>query len=209
MLRGISSNGPFRHVKQCIINAFDTNYLLSAKVVLANRLHVAQNMDDDLSDATLTPHDGPAPPIYAFVAAGRNSHGGRGHNTRGGRGGRGLPNKCSACGSLNHIMSSCIASADALLKWTLAKRKMIIQTYDTFGGTALAQVALLCDVPIDDPKVMPTLEECIDEYDESEVSIPFSSGAFSSFLAPGRDLSQIWVKSVETHVHCPLKLMTS
>jgi hypothetical protein len=59
--------------------------------------------------------DGPALPISAFVAASRGSNTGRGHNHRGGRGGRGLPNKCSACGSVNHIMSSCTASDDALL----------------------------------------------------------------------------------------------
>jgi hypothetical protein len=116
MLRGVSSNGPFRQAKQCVINAFDTSYLLSAKEVMANRLHVAQNMDDDLRDATLTPNDGPAPPIYAFVAAGRNSHGGRGHNTRGGRGGRGLPNKCSTCGSLNKVPPLGVAYAHEELR---------------------------------------------------------------------------------------------
>jgi hypothetical protein len=41
--------------------------------------------------------------IAAFVADGRGSHSGRGHNNRGGRGGRGLPNKSSACGNMNHI----------------------------------------------------------------------------------------------------------
>jgi hypothetical protein len=28
MLHGISSNGPHGHAKQCVINAFDTDYLL-------------------------------------------------------------------------------------------------------------------------------------------------------------------------------------
>jgi hypothetical protein len=30
MLRGISSNGPHGHAKLCVINALDTDYLLSA-----------------------------------------------------------------------------------------------------------------------------------------------------------------------------------
>jgi hypothetical protein len=40
---------------------------------------------------------------------------------------------------------------------------------------------------------LPTLEECTDEYDDTEVSVPFSSVAFSSSLTPGRNLSQLWV----------------
>jgi hypothetical protein len=59
-----------------------------------------------------------------FVADGRGANSGRGNNSRGTRCSRGLPNKCGACGSLNHIMSSCTTSDDALLKWTLAKRKI-------------------------------------------------------------------------------------
>jgi hypothetical protein len=42
-------------------------------------------------------------------------------------------------------------------------------------------------------EVMPTLEDCTDEYDDTEASVPFSSIAFSSSLAHGRDLSQLWV----------------
>jgi hypothetical protein len=150
-------------------------------------------MDADLHDSTVTAHATLAPPISSFVAPGRKSHGGRGHNTSSGRGGRNLPHKCSACGSLSHIMSSCTTSDDALLKWTLAKRKMIIQKCGTPNGFALAHVALISDVPTDDPDVMPTLEECKDEYDDTEVSVPFSSIAFSSSLAHGRDLSMFWV----------------
>jgi hypothetical protein len=37
------------------------------------------------------------------------------------------------------------------------------------------------------------LEECTYEYDDTEVSVPFTSVAFSSSLALGRDLSQFWV----------------
>jgi hypothetical protein len=116
MLRGISSNGPFGDAKQCVTNAFDTNYLMSANEVMANIRHLAQNMDEDVLAPSLPAPDGPAPPIFAFVASGRGSNSGRGHNPRGTRGGRGLPNKCSACNSLNHILSTCTASDDALLK---------------------------------------------------------------------------------------------
>jgi hypothetical protein len=193
MLRGISSTGHFGHAKQCVVNAFDTNYLMSADEVMAILLHMAQNMDEDLNDSNLTSRDSPAPPIYSFVAACRSSQSGRGHNNRGGRGCRGLPNKCSACGSLNHLMSSCIASDEALLKWTLAKRKMFVKKFGTLDGNAFANAALLSDVPTNDTGVMSTLEECTDEYDATEVSVPVSSFAFSSSLDPGRYLSQFCV----------------
>jgi hypothetical protein len=160
MHRGISSTGHFGDAKQCVINAFETNYLLSADEVMANILHLAQNMDEDVTTPGMPAPNDPAPPISAFVAVGRGSNTGRGHIPRGTRGGRGLPNKCSACGSLNHIMSSCTTSDDALLKWTLAKRKMIIQKYGTHGGSAFAHAAMMSDVPTDDHDVFPTLEDC-------------------------------------------------
>jgi hypothetical protein len=107
MLRGISTTCHFGHAKQYVINAFDTNYLLSAEEVMVNILHLAQNMDDDAPDQAQPPTAGPVPPISAFVAAGRGSHSGRGQHPRGTHGGCGLPNKCSACGSVDHILSSC------------------------------------------------------------------------------------------------------
>jgi hypothetical protein len=121
MLRGISCTGPFGHAKQCVINAFDTNYLLSADEVMASILHPAQNMDEEVSTPGLPAPDMSPPHISAFVVAGRGSNISRGHSPRGPRGGRGLLNKCSACGSMDHIMSSCSAPDDALLKWTLAE----------------------------------------------------------------------------------------
>jgi hypothetical protein len=39
MLRGISNTGHFGQAKHCVINALDTNYLLSADEVMANILH--------------------------------------------------------------------------------------------------------------------------------------------------------------------------
>jgi hypothetical protein len=193
MLRDISSTGPFGQAKQCAINAFDTDYMLSADEVMANILHLAHNMDEEVIAPGLPALDASPPPIYAFVAAGRGSHIGRGHTPHGPRGGRGLPNKCSACGSLDHIMSFCTAPHCALLKWTLAKRKMIVKKYGTHGGSASAHAALLSDVPADDAGILPTLEDCTDEYDDTEVSVPFSSVAFSFSITHGRDLSQSWV----------------
>jgi hypothetical protein len=106
---------------------------------------------------------------------------------------QGMPAKCSAYGSLNHIMLSCTASDKALLRLSLAKRKMIVQMYRTPGGNAL-----LSDVSHDDSHVpasldMPTMEECTCEDDDIEVSVSFNYGAFSSSLTPDRDLSQLWV----------------
>jgi hypothetical protein len=115
-LRGISSTIPFGQAKLSVINAFDTNYLMSTDEVMARIFHMAQNMKEELPGADGTARGGPTPPISTVVAAERGSHSGRGNTNRGARGGCGLPNKCSGCGSLDHIMSSCMASDDALLK---------------------------------------------------------------------------------------------
>jgi hypothetical protein len=55
---------------------------------------------------------------------------------------------------------------------------MIVEKNCTPSGSAFAHVAVLGDVPTDDPHAMPTLEECTDEYDDTEVSVPFSFVAF-------------------------------
>jgi hypothetical protein len=94
---------------------------------------------------------------------------------------------------MDHILSSCTARDNALLKWTLAKQKMIVQKYGTLGGSAYAHAALLSDVPTDETDSLPTLEDCTDDYDDTEVSVPFSFVAFSSSITPSRDLSQYWV----------------
>jgi hypothetical protein len=77
---------------------FDTNYLLSADEMMINILHLAQNMEEELPGPNMVAPPIPASPIFAFVAAGR------GHIGRDGRGGRDVPNKYIACGSLDHIM---------------------------------------------------------------------------------------------------------
>jgi hypothetical protein len=188
MLRGISSNGPHGQAKQRVVNAVDTDYMLSADEVMASILHLAHNMDEDDAPDTTSPNVSP-PPISAFVVASRGSHSGRSQPPRGPRGGRGLPNKCSACGNLDHILSFCTAPDDALLRWTIAKRKLIIHKFGAPGGSHSAHAALLSDVPTDDSDSPPPLEECTDEYDDTEVSVPSSSVAFSSSLTHGRNLS--------------------
>jgi hypothetical protein len=75
------------------------------------------------------------------------------------------------------------------MRWTLAKRKMIISKYGTHGGSA-SHATLLRGVTADDTDSLPTLEDCTHAYDDIEVSVPFSFVAFSSSLTPGRDLSQ-------------------
>jgi hypothetical protein len=82
MLRGISSNGPHGHAKKCVINAFDTDYMLSVDEVMVSTLHLAHNMDEDDAPDTTAPNISP-PPISAFVDVGRGSHSGRGHPPRG------------------------------------------------------------------------------------------------------------------------------
>jgi hypothetical protein len=55
----------------------------------------------------------------------------------------------------------------------------------------LVALPLRLYVPTDDDGVLvvlPTLEECTKEYDNTKVSVPFTSVAFSSSLALGCDL---------------------
>jgi hypothetical protein len=112
-----------------VINAFDTYYLMSADEVMANILHLAHNTDETAGAPSMPAPDTSPSPIFAFVADSRGPHSGRGHVPRGPRGGRGLSNKCSACGSHDYIMSSCTAPYDALLKWTVTRRNMIVHKY--------------------------------------------------------------------------------
>jgi hypothetical protein len=73
------------------------------------------------------------------------------------------------------------------------KRKLIVHKYGTHSNIAPAHAALKSDLshanaaPPTSPDLQ-TLEECTDIYDDTEVSLPFSSVALSSFPHPGRDL---------------------
>jgi hypothetical protein len=84
------------------------------------------------------------------------------------------------------------------LKRTLARRKLIVLKYESPNITTLAHAALMSDTPHADssPRAaldVPTLEECTVDYNDKGVSLPLSYVAFSSSLAPGRDLSEFWV----------------
>jgi hypothetical protein len=64
MLRGISCTGPFGQTKPCVINAFDTDYMLSADEVIASILHLAHNMDEEASaPAASVPDTSPLPSL--------------------------------------------------------------------------------------------------------------------------------------------------
>jgi hypothetical protein len=68
MMRGKFSNCPFGEAKHCVINAFDTNYLLCVDEVMASTLHLTQNMEEELPGANVTAPRGPTSSISAFVA---------------------------------------------------------------------------------------------------------------------------------------------
>jgi hypothetical protein len=135
MLRGISSTGPFGQAKRCVINVFDTNYMLPVDdVMTSSTWHTTWTRT--MLRARQLPTRHPLPSLRLSLPA-------AGHTAvedtppRGSRGGRSLPNKCSACGSMDHILSSCTALDDALPRWTIAKRKMIIQKYGAPGALLL------------------------------------------------------------------------
>jgi hypothetical protein len=92
-MRGILSTGQFGQAKQFVINAFDNNYLISTDEVMANILHLAQNMEEELAATNQLAASDTAPSIFAFTAVGSGCHGGRCQPGRGDRSGRGLPNK--------------------------------------------------------------------------------------------------------------------
>jgi hypothetical protein len=94
-------------------------------------------------------------------------------------------------------MRSYTSTYDALRKWTLAKRKMIVQKYGTPSGHASHHNALRSDMHHSDtdgaaPGASPLEMECTYEYDDAEVITIFCSIAFSASTLPGRDISQFW-----------------
>jgi hypothetical protein len=77
MLRGISNTGPFGQAKQCVINAFDTDFMLYVDEVMANILQLAHNVDEETCAPGAPAPDASPPLILAFVTAGRGTHNGR------------------------------------------------------------------------------------------------------------------------------------
>jgi hypothetical protein len=66
MIRGLSNVGQYGQAKPCVINAFDTDFILSADRVMSSIIHQAQNLNGDVS-AKLDSSD-MGIPISAFLA---------------------------------------------------------------------------------------------------------------------------------------------
>jgi hypothetical protein len=52
MIRGLSNVGQYGQAKQCVINAFDTDFIISPQRVMGSIIHQAQNLDADDSDTS-------------------------------------------------------------------------------------------------------------------------------------------------------------
>jgi hypothetical protein len=74
-IRGLSNVGQYGQAKQCVINAFDTDFIMSADRVMGSIIHRAQNLDGDFS--VKSESDDPGHPVNAFLAD-RKRQGGRG-----------------------------------------------------------------------------------------------------------------------------------
>jgi hypothetical protein len=66
MIRGLSNVGQYGQAKQCVINAFDTDFILSADRVMGSIIHQAQKLDADVSSKSDSVDSGV--PITAFLA---------------------------------------------------------------------------------------------------------------------------------------------
>jgi hypothetical protein len=66
VIRGLSNVGQYGQAKQCVINAFDTDFIMSAVRVMGSIFHQAQNLDAEdtfTSDIAASEH-----PVNAFLA---------------------------------------------------------------------------------------------------------------------------------------------
>jgi hypothetical protein len=101
MIRGLSNVGQYGQAKQCVINAFDTDFILSADRVMGSNIHQAQNLVADFS----VKYDSadPGHPVNAFLAD-RKRQGGRGIGgwTADKKKSK-FAMKCRACGDPNHV----------------------------------------------------------------------------------------------------------
>jgi hypothetical protein len=101
MIRGLSNVGQYGQAKQCVTNAFDTDFIVSADRVMGSIIHQAQNPDADISTKSYCVDS--EIPVNAFLAD-RKRQGDRGI------GGWTADNKkskfsmkCGACGDPNHV----------------------------------------------------------------------------------------------------------
>jgi hypothetical protein len=135
MIRGLSNVGQYGQAKQCVINAFDTDFIMSADKVMRSIIHHAQNLD---AYDTFISHTAAYGHLINAFLADRKRQGGRG------LGGRTADKKksrfvmkCGACGDPNHVWSTCKAPDADVLHWTLAKGKQIAEKY---AGNPLPQL---------------------------------------------------------------------
>jgi hypothetical protein len=127
MIRGLSNVGQYGQAKQCVINAFDTDFIMSADRVMGSIIHQAHNLDADVSIKSHSAESGI--PVNAFLAD-RKRQGGRGIGgwTADKKKSK-FSIKCGACGDPNHVWSTCKAPDAYVPRWTLAKRKQIAEKY--------------------------------------------------------------------------------
>jgi hypothetical protein len=192
-IRGLSNVGQYGHAKQCVISAFDTDFILSADRVMGSIIHQARNLDTDVSVKSDSADSGV--PVNAFLAD-RKRQGGRGIGkwTADKKKSK-FSMKCGACGDPNHVWSTCKAPDADVLRWTLAKRKQIAEKY---AGQP-PPTAHLSYVPADMGSVEDDAEgdaleyDMQDEYDDTEVGTSFASVAFASAASTVVDLSDYWV----------------
>jgi hypothetical protein len=188
MIRGLSNVGQYGQAKQCVINAFDTDFILSAKRVMGSIIHQAQNLDADdsvTSDSAALGH-----PINAFLAD-RKRQGGRGlggwaaNKTK-----SKFVMKCGACGDPNHAWSTCKAPDVDVLRLTMAKRKQIAEKSAGHPPpTAHLSDVAAASATLEDDTDFPLEYDMQDEYDDTEVSVSLTSVAFTSPASSVANLS--------------------
>jgi hypothetical protein len=193
MIRGMSNVGQYGEAKQCVINAFDTDFIMSADRVMSSIIHQAQNLDADVSAKLVSAYLGI--PVNAFFVD-RKREGGRGIGgwTTDKKKSK-FVMKCGACGDPSHVWSTCKAPYVDVLRWTLAKRKQIAEKY---AGQP-PPTAHLSDLPAgmafeeDAADVEPLEYDIHDEFDDTEVGTSFASVAFTSSASPVADMYESWV----------------
>jgi hypothetical protein len=102
MIRGLSNFGQYGQAKQCVISAFDTDFIMSADKVMGSIIHPAQNLDAEDNVTS----DSVAHPVNAFLAdrkriCGRGLGGWAANKIK-----SKFAMKCGACGDPNHVWST-------------------------------------------------------------------------------------------------------
>jgi hypothetical protein len=192
IIRGLSNVGQYGQTKQWVINAFDTDFIMSADRVMGSIIHLAQNLDAD--DTVTSDSAAIGIPVNAFLAD-RKRQGGRGLGGWAANKSKfKFAMKCGACGDPNHVWSTCKAHDADVLRWTLAKRKRVAEKYAGHAPpTAHLSDVAAASAPLEDDIDCPLEYDMQDEYDDTEVSVSFTSIAFASPASSIVDMSDYWV----------------